>query len=152
MFCYVDDINSYATNEVAINWNSALAWVASFLADQGDGRRRPAAHLPGGLHQLRHLAGRHGLHRPARPSRTPAPPPVNGWTARFAFTGDQRLREAWLAKATQAGATVTARNESYNARIHPGATVMFGFNATQSSSYANPAPGLVTVNGSRCSS
>jgi endoglucanase len=35
MFCYVDHIESYATNEVAINWNSALAWMASFLADQG---------------------------------------------------------------------------------------------------------------------
>jgi endoglucanase len=34
-FCYVDDIQSYSTNEVAINWNSALAWAASFLADQG---------------------------------------------------------------------------------------------------------------------
>jgi endoglucanase len=32
--CYVDDINSYSTNEVAINWNAPLAWVASFLADQ----------------------------------------------------------------------------------------------------------------------
>jgi endoglucanase len=34
-FCYVDDIQSYSTNEVAINWNSALAWLASFVADQG---------------------------------------------------------------------------------------------------------------------
>ncbi|GAB3445177.1 glycoside hydrolase family 9 protein [Actinophytocola sediminis] len=34
-FCYVDDIQSYSTNEVAINWNSALAWMASFLDDQG---------------------------------------------------------------------------------------------------------------------
>jgi endoglucanase len=34
-FCYVDDIQSYSTNEVAINWNSALAWVAAFVADQG---------------------------------------------------------------------------------------------------------------------
>ncbi|MBO0868967.1 MAG: glycoside hydrolase family 9 protein [Micromonosporaceae bacterium] len=34
-FCYIDDIQSYSTNEVAINWNSALAWVASFAADQG---------------------------------------------------------------------------------------------------------------------
>jgi len=37
-FCYVDDINSYSTNEIAINWNAPLAWVASFLADQGDCR------------------------------------------------------------------------------------------------------------------
>jgi endoglucanase len=33
-FCYVDDIQSYSTNEVAINWNSALAWVAAFAANQ----------------------------------------------------------------------------------------------------------------------
>jgi endoglucanase len=32
--CYVDDINSYSTNEIAINWNAPLVWVASFLADQ----------------------------------------------------------------------------------------------------------------------
>ena len=32
--CYVDDINSYSTNEIAINWNAPLTWVASFLADQ----------------------------------------------------------------------------------------------------------------------
>lgn len=30
--CYVDDVNSYSTNEVAINWNSALAWVAGWAA------------------------------------------------------------------------------------------------------------------------
>ena len=33
-FCYVDDIESYSTNEVAINWNAALSWAASFVADQ----------------------------------------------------------------------------------------------------------------------
>ncbi|MER6013635.1 glycoside hydrolase family 9 protein [Streptomyces bluensis] len=33
-FCYVDDIQSWSTNEVAINWNSALAWIISFAADQ----------------------------------------------------------------------------------------------------------------------
>jgi endoglucanase len=32
-FCYLDDINSYATNELAINWNSALSWVSSYLAN-----------------------------------------------------------------------------------------------------------------------
>jgi endoglucanase len=34
-FCYIDDINSYATNEAAINWNSALSWVSSYLATAG---------------------------------------------------------------------------------------------------------------------
>jgi len=31
--CYVDDARSYSTNEIAINWNAPLTWIASFLAD-----------------------------------------------------------------------------------------------------------------------
>jgi endoglucanase len=38
-FCYVDEVQSYSTNEVAINWNSTLAWEASFIADQNNGNR-----------------------------------------------------------------------------------------------------------------
>ncbi|MFI1505366.1 glycoside hydrolase family 9 protein [Streptomyces sp. NPDC020597] len=33
-FCYIDDIQSWSTNETAINWNAALARMASFVADQ----------------------------------------------------------------------------------------------------------------------
>lgn len=28
---YIDDVESYSTNEVAINWNAPLAWIAAFL-------------------------------------------------------------------------------------------------------------------------
>ncbi|MEL6892988.1 MAG: glycoside hydrolase family 9 protein, partial [Actinomycetota bacterium] len=35
--CYVDDIGSWSTNELTINWNAPMAWVANFLADQDDG-------------------------------------------------------------------------------------------------------------------
>ena len=35
--CYLDEISSWASNELTINWNSALSWVASFVADQRDG-------------------------------------------------------------------------------------------------------------------
>ena len=37
--CYVDNTDSYSTNEVAINWNAALAWTAAFLDDLGEKRR-----------------------------------------------------------------------------------------------------------------
>jgi endoglucanase len=33
-FCYIDDIQSWSTNEEAINWNAALAWVSGFVATQ----------------------------------------------------------------------------------------------------------------------
>ncbi|WP_020579693.1 glycoside hydrolase family 9 protein [Actinopolymorpha alba] len=36
--CYVDDVMSFSTNEYAINWNSALSWMASFAADQASGQ------------------------------------------------------------------------------------------------------------------
>ncbi len=29
--CYVDHVESWSTNEVAINWNTPLAWVTAFL-------------------------------------------------------------------------------------------------------------------------
>ncbi|MEE6274607.1 glycoside hydrolase family 9 protein [Georgenia sp. MJ206] len=39
--CYVDYYNSWASNEITINWNSALSYLASFLADQGAGAVEP---------------------------------------------------------------------------------------------------------------
>ncbi|MFC5927892.1 glycoside hydrolase family 9 protein [Micromonospora vulcania] len=148
MFCYVDDINSYATNEVAINWNSALAWIASFLADQGDAGAVPATTCTATYTNYGAWHGGTGFTAQVTVRNTGATA-VNGWTVRFAFTGDQRVREAWLAKVTQTGATVTARNEQYNAKINPGATATFGFNATTAGG-PNPNPTLVTLNGAPC--
>ncbi len=34
--CYVDSIEAWSTNEVTINWNAPLAWIASFLEDDGN--------------------------------------------------------------------------------------------------------------------
>ncbi|GAA3849873.1 glycoside hydrolase family 9 protein [Streptomyces sedi] len=35
--CYVDDIESYSTNEITINWNAPLAWIASYTDDLAGG-------------------------------------------------------------------------------------------------------------------
>ncbi|QOC92714.1 glycoside hydrolase family 9 protein [Micromonospora craniellae] len=148
MFCFVDDIASYSTNEVAINWNSALTWISSFLADQGDASAVPAPTCSVSYTNYGFWQGGTGFTAQVA-IRNTGTSAVHGWTARFAFTGDAKVREAWMANVTQAGATVTARNESYNARINPGATVTFGFNATTGPG-ANPNPALVTVNGSPC--
>jgi endoglucanase len=42
--CYVDNVESYSTNEVAINWNAPLAWVAAFLDDISARAPQTAAH------------------------------------------------------------------------------------------------------------
>jgi endoglucanase len=33
--CFADNIESWATNEIAINWNAPLAWVLFFLDEKG---------------------------------------------------------------------------------------------------------------------
>ncbi|MEW2570969.1 glycoside hydrolase family 9 protein [Streptomyces sp. NPDC047070] len=35
--CYIDDIGSYSTNEVTINWNAPLAWLAAFASERRHG-------------------------------------------------------------------------------------------------------------------
>ncbi|GAA3934874.1 glycoside hydrolase family 9 protein [Actinoplanes auranticolor] len=147
-FCYVDHIESYATNEVAINWNSALAWVASFLADQGTGQLPAGSSCKAEYTNYGPWQGNGGFTAQLAITNT-GTAVVDGWTARFAFLGGQKVREAWSAEATQAGATVTARNTTTNRRIQPGQTVYFGFNATTPGG-PNPAPELITLNGSAC--
>jgi endoglucanase len=144
-FCYVDHIDSYATNEVAVNWNSALSWIASFLADQGDATA-PAS----GSCQVTYTI--HGSWPGGFTTqvtiRNTGTAPIDGWTLRWAFVGAQRVTNSWSNVLSQDGATVTASNQSWNRRIVPGQSVTFGFNGA--STLANPTPGLFTVNGAAC--
>ena len=36
--CFVDNIEAWSANEIAINWNTPLAWVAAFLDEKGEGK------------------------------------------------------------------------------------------------------------------
>jgi endoglucanase len=37
--CYADHVESWSTNEVAINWNAPLAWIVAFLDEKGNAAR-----------------------------------------------------------------------------------------------------------------
>jgi endoglucanase len=145
-FCYVDDINSYSTNEVAINWNSALAWISSFLADQADGT--PPASGTCKVDYTLQSAWPTGFTAQVTLKNTGAKA-INGWSLRWAFTGDQQVRTPYLAKVTQSGATVTATNLAFNGLIKPGKSTTFGF-VGQTAGGANPVPGLFTLNNKPC--
>ncbi|MEU5724467.1 glycoside hydrolase family 9 protein [Micromonospora sp. NPDC047738] len=146
MLCYVDDINSYSTNEVAINWNSALAWLASFLADQRDAAAVAAPTCA--VTYTTHGSWPDGFNTQVivRNTGTSA---VDGWSLRWAFTGDQQVQSFWSARVSQSGATVTAKNEAWNAKIAPGGAVTFGLIGTTAGG-PNPAPNLITLNGTAC--
>jgi endoglucanase len=36
--CFVDNIEAWSANEMAINWNAPLAWVAGYLDEKGSGK------------------------------------------------------------------------------------------------------------------
>ncbi|HLU33424.1 MAG TPA: glycoside hydrolase family 9 protein, partial [Natronosporangium sp.] len=144
-FCYVDHIESYATNEVAINWNSALAWIASFLADQGDGQ--PPATLSCEVTYQIHGVWPDGFTAQVTLTNT-GDEPIEDWEMAWSFTGGQDISHYWSAELTVDGARVTAQPLSWNRVIAPDHSVTFGFNGT--TWLVNPAPELVTVNGAVC--
>jgi hypothetical protein len=74
--------------------------------------------------------------------------PINGWTLAFGFPGDTKVTSAWNATVTQSGATVSAKNMSYNATLAAGGNVSFGFQGTWSGNDATPT--AYTLNGAGC--
>ena len=119
--CYLDVISSWASNEITVNWNSAMSWVASFVADQGAGA--PVQVAPAITQQPASVTApsarrrRSPRRRPARPRRrssgrssrpgrgrtssarrrprsTSSSPPAPG-TARCSPTRPARRRRRW---------------------------------------------------------
>ncbi|MFI6735993.1 glycoside hydrolase family 9 protein [Nonomuraea sp. NPDC050451] len=135
-FCYIDDIESWATNELTINWNSPLAWVSAFLTDKSgrsDCRVRYTARGSGTF------TGQIVIENTGRQT-------VDGWALRWSFLGGQRVRQDWGAALSQSGSVVTARSSG---KIKPGRSVTFGFVATNPSG-PNPPPEVFHLNGERC--
>ncbi|MPZ26672.1 MAG: cellulose 1,4-beta-cellobiosidase [Micromonosporaceae bacterium] len=74
--------------------------------------------------------------------------PVDGWSLTFAFPGNQQVTHGWTAVWSQAGPTVTARNESWNASLGTGASLTAGFNGSYTGS--NQPPSQFFLNGVEC--
>jgi endoglucanase len=142
-FCYIDDIESWSTNEITINWNSALSWVASFVADQDDGIDEPA--LSCAVDYQPNDAPPGALAAQISVTNTGATR-IKNWEVSWAFTGAQVVSRASGAKVDQQGATVTVR---HGGTLRPGRSD--GFSVTGSSGgLASPSPELFRLNGSPC--
>ncbi|MER5471915.1 cellulose binding domain-containing protein [Streptomyces sp. NPDC002685] len=71
-----------------------------------------------------------------------------GWTLGWTFPDGQKITQLWNADYTQSGATVTAKNVSWNANVAAGSSVGFGF--TGSWTGANAEPAAFTSGGETC--
>ncbi|WP_219508393.1 glycoside hydrolase family 9 protein [Nonomuraea ceibae] len=140
-FCYIDHIESWATNELTINWNSPLAWISSFLADR-------SARASCEVRYTAHGSWPRGFTSQVVIENT-GDRAIDGWTLRWSFPGAQEVKHAWAAEVTQAGPVVTAKGLGWNARIKPGGSVTFGFVGAATPG-PNPAPEVFHLNGGRC--
>ncbi|WP_430868765.1 glycoside hydrolase family 9 protein [Demequina aurantiaca] len=147
-FCYVDDIQSWSTNEITINWNSALSWVASFLDDQSGAN---AILVPSCEIQFITHGSWPGANNNQVWIKNTGSSKIDGWDLTWAYPGDNTVTtQAWSANYSQEGATVTASNLSWNAKIKPGARTTIGFLAA-THVIADASPSQFWLNGKPCS-
>ncbi|MGW2517453.1 cellulose binding domain-containing protein [Streptomyces sp. NPDC001617] len=64
--------------------------------------------------------------------------PWSGWSLGWTFGNGQKISQLWNADYTQSGATVTAKNLSWNANVATGSSVSFGFTGTWTGSNTKP--------------
>lgn len=144
--CYIDDIGSWSTNEITVNWNAPLAFIASYLDDAGDGGQAAPARACEVTYSSHPWNS--GSTVTVRVRNTGSEP-VSPWSLTWLLPGEQRLSHTWSAEFAQSGRTVSARPLAWNKALAPGAAVDFGFNT--SASGTAPDPGAFKLNGRACS-
>ena len=162
--CYLDNIEAYSVNEVAINWNSALAWLTNWAAEKAGDEPGPSPSPSG----------------PLPPTGSPSPSPSgpagcrvaystnawsagftatltitntgpagwNGWTLRFALPVTTTIVQGWSGRFSRSGTAVTVTDAGWNGALAAGASTGVGFQA--STSAPAPDPTTFTVNGTTC--
>jgi endoglucanase len=121
--CYIDDIESWATNEITINWNAPLAWVASYVDDLGSGATETARC------EVTYTSQRwNGGFTTQVVVKNTGASAITPWKLGWTFADQQRVNDPWGAEVRQDGPRITAEALSWNARLAPGGTVRFGFN------------------------
>ncbi len=154
-FCYVDDINSWSTNELTINWNAPLAWLSSFIADQDSAESDPFGSCAVKVHTLgEHLSD--AASKLAKRSRrflyyvdvtNLGKKKLKNWELNWSFTGDQRVQVVTGGNATQDGAQVTVAGSRKLKPNRPRRLVVIG----DRGDLASPTPETFFLNGEACS-
>ncbi|GIJ66027.1 endoglucanase [Virgisporangium ochraceum] len=142
-WCYIDDIGSWSTNEIAINWGSTLSWVAAFVADQDNGGPAPSTDSCKVTYTSIDVPGSPFV---AVVTVTNTGAALREWSLSYAYSGGQRVVGAVGAAQSQVAASVTLSG----GRLARGQTAIVGLVATNAAGLANASPSLFKLNGSAC--
>lgn len=145
-WCYVDHIQSWATNEITVNWNSALSWVASWMADHGQGA---VIVEPCEVSYTVHGSWPQGYNTQVWVKNT-SDATMSDWSLTWAYPNDDAVtKSAWGADWSQDGAFVNASSLAWNGTLKPGASTTIGFIGSPGE-LADAPPEQFWVNGSTC--
>ncbi|MEU5157203.1 glycoside hydrolase family 9 protein [Glycomyces sp. NPDC021274] len=137
--CYIDDIGSWATNELTINWNAPLAQIANFAADQAaDVAGKPSCNVeyringqwPGGFNAQVIVTNT-------------GDEPLKDLTLTWALPTGQSIVHSWSVALVQEGHLVTATELGGGHELKPGRTYTFGLIGSKDARTA-VAPASVT--------
>ncbi len=119
-FCYTDSIHSWSTNEITVNWNSAMSWVASFIADQASGNQAGAGQVVNVSAPPQDITVAEGTKAEFSVSATGSPSPSLQW--------QQLIDGVWsdIAGATSATLSVTAALDDDGTHFRVYASNRFG--------------------------
>jgi endoglucanase len=138
---------SWSTNELTINWNSPLVWVASFIADQDEAATAPFAACEVQYDVLGNRSDGN-FNAQMRITNTGSQP-IDDWQLVWAYIGDQSIVSATSVGASQVGATVTLKPSTAKVVLKPGKTVPINIIASRGK-LANPEPATFFLNGTAC--
>ena len=142
----MDHIQSWSTNEITVNWNSALGWVASWMADYDQGATVVE------LCEVEFIVNGtwpQGYNAQIWVTNT-SDEPLRDWTLTWAFPADDSVgRQAWSAEWSQDGAFVTAERTHGNTTIKPGKKATVGF-IGEPGTLADAAPEQFWLDGMPC--
>lgn len=124
-FCYIDDVESWSTNEMTINWNAPLAWFASWADDMSQAAPEPE---PGCRAEVRVVTS-WGAGYLANVKVTAGPEPITGWSVGLPLA-PSTVGASWSARVTASDGGYTAANETWNGALAAGASTEFGFLGT----------------------
>ena len=145
-YCYVDDVNSWSTNELTVNWNAPLAWLASFIADQDTAE---ASETVCEVSYIKTPQCSHSdtFYAWVRLTNTGSET-IKNWQLSWSFFGDQTVDEALGAKVEQDGAMVTLKPKRRK-NLHPG-TARNILLTGDIGNLATATPGTFFLNGNAC--
>ncbi len=140
--CYIDDIQSYSTNELTINWNSSLAWVASWMADQDRAGLQPIAPVFVDYDKIRQSGNSFSAR--IRVTNVGLTAIRRQWNISWSYPGNQRVTVIRGGEAAQLGSTVLVVTDL--GRLSPGETATIYIRA-RGTKLAHWDPEMFWVNG-----